>query len=120
MAEAQAKPYLLAAAAAVAAVFCLTPWGETVDHLAYDSMFLARGEGQLTDDIVFVAIDEISFQEIGKPWPWPRDLHGQLIDNIFAAGAKTIAIDILFPEPSEPVAVQVERRVQDLQWTCYQ
>jgi adenylate cyclase len=100
MAAARTRPYLLVVAAAVAAAFCLTPWGQTLDRLAYDSYFGIRGHQQLSDDIVFVAIDETSFEEVGLRWPWPRALHAQLLENIYAAGAKVVAIDILLPEAS--------------------
>nr|WP_255616462.1 adenylate/guanylate cyclase domain-containing protein [Microvirga puerhi] len=50
--------------------------------------------------VVIVAIDEPSFSEVGQRWPWPRDLHGQLISRLRAAGAKVIGLDIIFAEPS--------------------
>ncbi|MGO4571964.1 CHASE2 domain-containing protein [Microvirga sp. 2TAF3] len=49
---------------------------------------------------VIVAIDEPSLSEIGQRWPWPRNLHAQLIEKLRAAGAKVIALDIIFAEPS--------------------
>ncbi|WP_244470386.1 CHASE2 domain-containing protein [Microvirga vignae] len=47
-----------------------------------------------------VAIDEPSFSEIGQRWPWSRALHAELIERLRAAGAKVIAFDIIFSEPS--------------------
>nr|WP_246215753.1 adenylate/guanylate cyclase domain-containing protein [Microvirga makkahensis] len=47
-----------------------------------------------------VAIDEPSFSEIGQRWPWPRELHARLAERLRAAGAKVIAFDIIFSEPS--------------------
>ncbi|PVE22704.1 adenylate/guanylate cyclase domain-containing protein [Microvirga sp. KLBC 81] len=47
-----------------------------------------------------VAIDEPSFSEIGQRWPWSRALHAELIERLRAAGAKIIAFDIIFSEPS--------------------
>ncbi|MCB5174545.1 CHASE2 domain-containing protein [Microvirga lenta] len=49
---------------------------------------------------VIVAIDEPSFSEVGQRWPWPRSLHAQLIESLRRAGAKVIAFDIIFSEPS--------------------
>lgn len=49
---------------------------------------------------VVVAIDEPSFSEVGQRWPWPRNLHATLIERLRAAGAKVIAFDIIFSEPS--------------------
>jgi len=87
-------------AAAIAALFCVTPWGKQLDHIAYDSYFNLRGPQPLSKSILFVAIDETSFQEVGQQWPWPRSLHARLLSNLFEAGAKTVAMDILFAEPS--------------------
>ena len=61
MAKARLRPYLLIGAAAVAALFCVTPWGLQLDHAAYDTYFLARGEQPLRDDVIFVAIDSFEF-----------------------------------------------------------
>ena len=53
--------------------------------------------------IVIVTIDDQSVAEIGQ-WPWPRDVHAQLIDQLTQEGARLIVLDILFPEPSSPEA----------------
>jgi len=47
-----------------------------------------------------VAIDEPSFSEVGQRWPWPRTLHAELAERLRAAGAKVIAFDVIFSEPS--------------------
>jgi adenylate cyclase len=51
-----------------------------------------------------VAIDEPSFSEIGQRWPWPREMHARLIESLRSAGAKVIAFDIIFSEPSSEEA----------------
>lgn len=53
---------------------------------------------------VIVAIDEPSFSEVGQRWPWPRDMHARLIEKLRAAGAKVIAFDVIFAEPSTEAA----------------
>ncbi|HEV8389732.1 MAG TPA: CHASE2 domain-containing protein [Dongiaceae bacterium] len=46
-------------------------------------------------NVVVVAIDAYSLHE--KPvWPWPRSWHATVIDNLRAAGARQIAMDIDF------------------------
>ncbi len=82
--------------------WCLTPWGRAWDLFLYDSFFLLRGPRSPSGEIVIVAIDEPSFGVIGIQWPWPRSIHADLVDALFAAGARTVAIDILFPEVSAP------------------
>jgi HD-GYP domain-containing protein (c-di-GMP phosphodiesterase class II) len=52
-------------------------------------------------DVVVVAIDEETFSELGLQWPFPRSLHGALIRRLHADGAKAIAYDIQFTEPTE-------------------
>jgi len=52
------------------------------------------------DDLVVVAIDDRSHDTVRlsyqKLWPWPRYLHGHLIQELAAEGARVIAFDILF------------------------
>lgn len=52
-------------------------------------------------DIIIVGIDEPSFNELQMQWPWPRAKHAELIERLSAAGARTIAFDILFSDPSQ-------------------
>lgn len=67
-----------------------------------DLLFALRGVQTPPNQIVIVAIDELSLAEIKRQWPWPRSLHAQLIRQLSQAGAKVIGLDILFSEPSEP------------------
>lgn len=45
-----------------------------------------------------VDIDERSLELLGQ-WPWPRDILAELVDRLHAAGASTIAFDVIFAEP---------------------
>jgi len=51
------------------------------------------------ENIVIVAIDDKSLDELGHFSSWPRSYHAHIIDIITAAGARTIAFDVLFSEP---------------------
>ncbi len=53
------------------------------------------------DDIVLVAIDNGSLKELGV-WPWPRTIHAQALDNLVAAGPRTIAYNVDFSSASLP------------------
>ena len=46
-------------------------------------------------DIVIVKIDNQSLRKAGR-WPWSRRVHARLIDQLTAAGAKRIFIDVQF------------------------
>lgn len=52
-------------------------------------------------DIVFVDIDARSLAEVGL-WPWPRSIHGALIDQLMDLGAYEVALDIDFSTASSP------------------
>ena len=54
-----------------------------------------------TDEVVVVAIDAPSLQEISV-WPWPRGTHAAVIDKLREAGARKIAVDIDFSATSNP------------------
>ena len=49
------------------------------------------------EDVRIVAIDDKSLQALGR-WPWPREVHGELIEKLTAAGARAIGMDLLFNE----------------------
>lgn len=46
---------------------------------------------------VLIAIDDRSLQEL-EQWPWSRRTHARLVALLDAAGARSIALDILMPE----------------------
>jgi adenylate cyclase len=80
----------------------LGPAGRTLEHKGLDLLFLLRGAHAAPDDVVIVAIDEPSFARLALQWPWPRSVHARLTDRLRAAGARVIAFDVLFAEPSAP------------------
>ena len=51
-------------------------------------------------DLVVVAIDDVTFSDLRRQWPFPRRLHAQAIDRLRAAGARTIVYDVQFTEPT--------------------
>jgi adenylate cyclase len=88
----------LAVALLLAAVL-VSPLGRLLDAPAWDLLSTLAPPSPAAD-VVIVAIDEPSFAEIGRQWPWPRSLHAELVTALRAAGAKAIALDMVFAEPS--------------------
>ncbi len=76
------------------------PAWSLLDYRAFDYLSTIGGPELPQDSTIIVAIDEPSLAEINMQWPWPRRLHGQLVANLRAAGAKVIGLDIIFSEPS--------------------
>jgi len=76
------------------------PVGEFLENRALDFAYQWRPALPPVTDIVVVGIDEASFQELRRAWPWPRSWHAHLIRRLQAAGARLIVFDVLFAEPS--------------------
>ena len=67
-----------------------------------DARFSIRGTEEPPDDVVVVGIDDVTFSQLDRHWPFPRSLHARVIDRLVADGAKVIAYDIQFTEPTTP------------------
>ena len=67
-----------------------------------DTRFSIRGTQPAPDDLAVVAIDDRTFSRLGLQWPFPRRLHGRVIDALRRAGARAIAYDVQFTEPTTP------------------
>lgn len=49
-----------------------------------------------------VAIDDVTFGELRLRYPFPRSVHARVVDRLRVAGARVIAYDVQFTEPTEP------------------
>lgn len=90
----------VAAALAVAGLAALISVAGTfwwLDDAFYDQ-HLAAWTYPPDDDVIVVAVDDQSLGELGQ-WPWPRDLHAQLLDRLARAGVRGVALDLVFAEP---------------------
>ncbi len=79
----------------------LDPWeAKTWDWRA---SFLAR-PGKATDQIRLILLDQASLdwgkEQSGLTWPWPREIYGAVADFCRRSGARSLALDVLFTEPS--------------------
>lgn len=75
-----------------------TKVSELLNNYAYD--YILRAQSYVADEqIVIVAIDDASLQEVGR-WPWSRRTHAQFLDQLQAQQPKAVLLDVLFMEPS--------------------
>lgn len=79
-------------------IFYLLGLFDYLEFKSLDTRFKFRGPTAPIDDIVIVAVDDPSFQEIGV-YPWPRSVYAKVIDNLKRVGAKVIGVDIEFATP---------------------
>ncbi len=78
------------------------PLGKFLENRALDFYYQLRPFQPSAADLLVVGIDEPSFQELRRTWPWPRSWHARLVNRLKAAGAKVVVFDIVFAEPSTP------------------
>jgi adenylate cyclase len=71
-----------------------------VDLATIDARFSIRGDQEPPPDVVLVAFDDVTFEQLDQQWPFPRGLHAEAITALKAAGARAIAYDVQFTEPS--------------------
>lgn len=75
---------------------------DQVELKLFDQLTVITAPGRSALPITIVGIDEASFAQLNQRWPWPRSLHGQVVDRLHEAGAAVIAFDLIFAEASAP------------------
>ena len=84
-------------------------WLETAELKLYDwrmrtvaDIRIARKMPLVNPDIVLVEITDAAIRDLSElvgRWPWPRAVHGTLIDYISSGQPKAIAVDLTLLEP---------------------
>lgn len=87
----------IAIVVAAVALHVATDFISTLERRFYDFASTSTSR-QPSDRIAVIAIDDQSIANLGR-WPWPRDIHAKLIDQLAAAKAKTIVHTAFFFEP---------------------
>ena len=94
----------LAAAFAILVIvdYGFTNFSALIDQKAGDLILAANARRRpVSDRVVIVDIDQRSLElmnAMAGSWPWPRSVHGELIDYIEAQHPRAIAFDVLFNE----------------------
>jgi serine/threonine-protein kinase len=95
----------------VLALHSATDFFATLERRYYDFASTSTSR-QPSDRIAIIAIDDQSIANIGR-WPWPRDVHAQLIDQLAAAKVKTIAHTAFFFEPQTDRGLVFIRKMKE-------
>ncbi|HEX7559111.1 MAG TPA: CHASE2 domain-containing protein, partial [Usitatibacter sp.] len=97
--------FLAAIAAGIAVIFgalgYITLWS-TIELKGFDALTVLTAPQRSSLPITIVGIDEASFAQVNRQWPWPRSLYGKLVDQLSKAGAMVIAFDVLLADESTP------------------
>jgi adenylate cyclase len=111
--KAAASALIALIATALAWLACVTP-GVSVatsklDYVLYDSFYHVRPvQDQANGPVVMVVADDNSLYQMshngvggsGYGWPWPREFWGDMVDYFQKCGARAVAFDLIFTEPS--------------------
>ncbi|MBE7367416.1 CHASE2 domain-containing protein [Ramlibacter sp. HM2] len=84
---------------------------DTLERRLYDHASTQTSR-QPSDRIAIIAIDDQSIANIGR-WPWPRDVHAELIDKLAAAKAKTVVHTAFFFEPQTDRGLAHIRKIKE-------
>jgi class 3 adenylate cyclase/CHASE2 domain-containing sensor protein len=89
----------------VSALLMLSGALDFPEYKTYDfRVRLLANQTRPSDDIILILLRQDSLdwaqRERGWGWPWPRKAYAELVDYMNAAGAKSVAFDMLFTEPS--------------------
>jgi len=66
----------------------------------FDSRLVIRGKEKPPKNIVIVAIDDDTYNNLKITFPYPRAYYAKLLNNLKKAGAKEVVFDIEFDTPS--------------------
>jgi adenylate cyclase len=95
-------------------------------NLSQDALTRAGRTAPANPDLVFLAVDSDSMgldektdlvglygltnseseefralKLMTQPWPWPREVHGLILERLLRAGARVVIFDLLFPTSKE-------------------
>jgi adenylate cyclase len=89
----------------VAALVLFTGVADLYEAKTLDWRFKALARPNRADSsVVLVLLDQKSLdfyeEEEGIPWPWPRQMYQPVVDYCRMAGARGVAFDVIFSEPS--------------------
>lgn len=102
----------VAIVAATVVLHLSTDFIGTLERRFYDFSSTSTSR-QPSDRIAVIAIDDQSIANLGR-WPWPRDIHAKLIDQLSAAKAKTVVYTAFFLEPQVDAGLVHIRKMKAL------
>src|SRR6476660_6140758 len=95
---------LLALVAIGATAFGILGYGasllQSLEGSTINTRFTVRGTQAVPKNLMVVAIDPKSFQDLNRQFPFPRKVDGKAISTISAQHPAAIAVDVQLSEPS--------------------
>ena len=90
--------------------FANFPIIQAMSNQSFDLNFKMRGPIDTEKDVVIIAIDQKSQEELGR-WPWTRSVIVRLVDRLATYKPKVIGLDIVFSYPEKRPDLDLARRI---------
>src|SRR4051812_14471016 len=88
-----------------------------LERWAYD-MGVRMTSKAPSDKVAVIAIDDTSIANIGR-WPWSREVHAKLVDQLAAAKAKVIGNTVFYFEPQKDPGLAYVEKMLDVYNKAY-
>ena len=85
---------------------------QSLERKAYDLAVLASSRTP-SDKIAVIAIDDQSIANLGR-WPWPREIHANMVDILASGQAKVIGYVVFFFEPQVDAGLAYINNIAEL------
>jgi CHASE2 domain-containing sensor protein len=86
---------------------------DVIEKKTFDIRSKISASAERCPDIELVVINDEDLAEIGR-FPWPRSIIAQGVNNLAIAGAKVIALDIMFNEPEQSAGLNTIRELNKI------
>src|SRR5215213_3786557 len=90
---------------------------KSLERKAYD-LGVRASSRMPSERVAVIAIDDTSIANIGR-WPWPRDVHAKLIDQLAAAKVKAVGNTVFFFEPQKDPGLAYVEKMLDIYNKAY-
>lgn len=87
-------------------------WTATLELGLYDAVS-SRYVSPPATQVAIIAIDDPSIAELGA-WPWPRELHARLIDQLAQVKTKAIVPALMFIDPEPDRGLRLVQELKSL------
>jgi len=82
---------------------------QSLERKAYDWGVRASSRTP-SDKIAVIAIDDASIANLGR-WPWPREIHGRMLEILAAAHAKVVGNTVFYFEPQVDAGLEYINKI---------
>ena len=96
--------YVASASAIIGALLTIFLLNGPLQRVSIDVLNYFLASEETSGQVVVIGIDDTSFSALDEAvgrWPWPRWIHGDLVDSLNENGVSQIIFDVIFSETSE-------------------